>query len=158
VKFGCPSPAVVADGLVWGEKRQYRREGEEGREKRTARTLLERRLAAEASRLLHGELHETSAGRRDDRDGTSVVSGDCNEKKEVRSVTASRKKGRKGKKRTQRARALSHDRLEDTHERLRELVLEVVLRVDRNVLLENVERVFRLLVGAGILRTLDDDV
>lgn len=62
------------------------------------------------------------------------------------------------KQRTERAGAFTHDRLEDTHERLRQLILEVVLGVDRDVVLEDVERVFRLFVRASVLCSLDDDV
>lgn len=38
------------------------------------------------------------------------------------------------------------------------MLIEVVLRVDRDVVLEDVERVFGFLVSASVFRTLDDDI
>jgi len=39
---------------------------------------------------------------------------------------------------TQRGSLLSQNRFEDTHERLGELVIQIILRIDRDVILENV--------------------
>ena len=50
------------------------------------------------------------------------------------------------------------DALEEAPDRQRELVVEVVLRVDRDVVLEHVDRVLRLLVELRALRALHDDV
>lgn len=47
---------------------------------------------------------------------------------------------------TQRRSLLSQNGLEDTHERLGELVVQIILRIDRDVILEDVQRVFRLFV------------
>lgn len=40
---------------------------------------------------------------------------------------------------------LAEDRLKDTHQRLAQLVLQIVLRVDRKVVLEDIDRILRFL-------------
>lgn len=49
---------------------------------------------------------------------------------------------------TQGIRLFTEDRFENPHERLRELILEVVPGVNRNVVLEHVNWVFRLFIGS----------
>lgn len=66
--------------------------------------------------------------------------------------------GRGKTKRTKRGCLFAKNRLEDAHERLGELVLEVVLGVDRDVVLEHVKRILGLLVRSGVFGALDDDV
>ena len=57
----------------------------------------------------------------------------------------------------QRLRVLN-DGPEDTHQRLRKLVVQVVLRVDRDVVLEHVDGILCLAVCGGALLSLNDDV
>lgn len=59
---------------------------------------------------------------------------------------------------TQRRRLLSKDGLEDPHQRIRQLVLQIILRIDRDIVLQHVDRVFRLLVRCGTFHAFDDDV
>ena len=59
---------------------------------------------------------------------------------------------------TKRVGLFAEDGLEDAHERLGELIFQVILGVDRDIILEDVERVFGFLVRAGVLGPLDDYV
>jgi hypothetical protein len=53
---------------------------------------------------------------------------------------------------------IGHDRLKDVHQRVLDLMLEVVLGVDWNVVLQYVQRILGTLVGLGVLGTLDNHV
>ena len=49
-------------------------------------------------------------------------------------------------RRTQRGSFLAKNGFEDPHERIGQLILEIVLRVYWDVVLENIDRILRLLV------------
>lgn len=85
-----------------------------------------------------------------------MISENC--RRDAKNKLPRTSKGSGEERRTEGLGLVTQDRLKDTHKRLRELVLEVVLRVDRNVVLEHVERVLGLLVCTGVLGPLDDDV
>ena len=55
-------------------------------------------------------------------------------------------------------RRVLHDRLEDAHQRLPEVVVQVVLAVDREVVLHRPDRVLGLFVPLRVLRGFHDDV
>jgi hypothetical protein len=50
---------------------------------------------------------------------------------------------------TQRVCFIAKNRFENSHQGLGELVLEVVLGIDRNIILEYIKWIFRLLIGSG---------
>lgn len=151
----CCRPLDLFDG---GAKVSCCADVRAGAQELTQSIRLEGSLAAEARDALDGEAHETAASRCDDSDRSRVVSGDYGWFQVHVSISLAGGMFANPKRRTERAGAFTHDRLEDTHERLGELVLEVVLGVDRDVVLENVERIFGLFIRASILRSLDDDV
>ena len=95
----------------------------------------ERLLAAHARLRLLGELHEPAEGGRGDGDGARVLA------------------------RQELARLfVAEDGVEDAAEGLGELVVEVVFRVDGDVVLEYEDGVFAPLVVLGAAGALDDNV
>jgi hypothetical protein len=48
---------------------------------------------------------------------------------------------------TESADFLAHDGFENPFQRFRKLIIEVILRVNRDVMLQNIEWIFRFLVG-----------
>ena len=99
------------------------------------RRARQRLLAAHARRRLLGKLHQRALRRGGDGDAARVFA------------------------RQQLARLLlAQDGLEDAAERLGQLVVQVVLGVDRDVVFEHVDGIFRFLVVSRSARALDDDV
>lgn len=92
-------------------------------------------LAAHTRLRLLGELHEPPERRRCDGDGPRVLA-----RQQLPGL------------------ALAQDRVEDTAQRLGELVVEVVLGVDGDVVLEHEDGIFAPLVILGAAGSLDDDV
>jgi len=102
-------------------------------------SIVEGSAAAEARLLDLGEAHDAAGLRRGDRDDASVLT--------VHYVLAMSDENNKWteENRTESSRVV-HDGLEDPGERLAELILEVVLRVDSDAVLEYIQRVLRLLI------------
>lgn len=128
VEFSNLRSTVLADRAVYKNNQESVSASEASRATKVRLTLvvgLQRRLATQASDRSNRKLHQTSDGGRGDADRPRVLSGQ------------------------QRVGLVAQDRLEDSHQRLRQLVLEVVLCVDRNVVLEDVDWVLRLFVRGG---------
>ena len=95
----------------------------------------ERLLAAHAGKGFLGEFHEAADGGRGDGDGARVVAGEegvgfC----------------------------FAEDGLEDSAERFGELIVEVVFRVNGDVVFEHEDWIFRTLEILGSCGSLDDNV